>query len=320
MTTAALRATATPTSFPDPELLKAKAASDQPSIVYQPYLDREQHARLAKGAVPFDISFNVGTDAREYELFKTLHQYHKDIGLDKKAFWGLVSSKFELKSPTSFALFLEEADDAFKAGCDCYVYNPMIGNFAIYANVWEQGRVGNPNMDAVINFLDSRGYPVRQPQGLPTFFFCNYMVGNEKFWSGYFEFCEPILAALDEEVRKGTPVGIAYGGSGHYSREPGLGMRPFVIERFVGMYLQKAIQQGLKMAVYRPTRAHFDDKFGKRLADFFYPLFMKKVEALNTSDRSVFDAWHNGRTPVFKSPMLAFHADDPPPWVLSRLG
>lgn len=307
-----------PVTLPDAAFLKEKAASEAPVIIYQPYLEENQKAEVCPGAVPLDISFNKGAASREYELFQLLHAHHRTVGLGDDAFWGLVSRKFELKAPTPFSGFLAEAEAARRSGFDCYAYNPMIGNFSIYINVWEQGRRGHPNMDEIITYLGQRGLRVGQAQGLSTFFFCNYVCGNEKFWSGYFSFCEQILGDFEDNLRRGTPLGLAYGGNANYGRSPELTMRPFIIERLLGLYFQVAAGQGLKVAVYQPTEEDFHRKFGTRLADFFYPLFLKKNAALETGDKDKIEVWQRARLPVFESPMLAFHADDPPPWILNR--
>lgn len=305
--------------MPDAGTLLEKAAGEAPVLVYQPYMEAHQRQRLAAEVVPFDISFAKGQTSREYELFQKLHAHHRAIGLGREVFWGLVSSKFELKSPTSFSQFYKEAQAAQRDGFDCYAYNPMITNCAIYANVWEQGRTGHPNIDPIINHLGQQGYAVMAPQGVENFFLCNYVCGNEKFWSGYFTFCEPILQDLEDHFRRGTPLGKAYGGTADYSPSPDLTMRPFVIERFLGLYLDVARKQGLKVAHYTPTKKDFDDKLGRRLSEFFYPLYLTKIAAAKSGVKEEIAAWHNLRIPVFKSPMLAFHIDDPAEWTLARI-
>ena len=50
---------------------------------------------------------------------------------------GLVSWKFEHKSPISLHAFHSFCQTAFAAGADCAFIDPMIGNEAVYANGWE---------------------------------------------------------------------------------------------------------------------------------------------------------------------------------------
>lgn len=317
MTIAAqLSITPVTTTLPDAAFLKEKAASASSVIVYQPHIGEQQKQELCAGAVPFDIEFNKGKPSREYELFQLVHDHHKAIGLGDDVFWGLVSRKFELKAPTPFSFFLQEAEKARAEGFDCYVYNPMIGNCAIFVNTWEQGRAGHANFEQIINYMAQRGYNISPPQGLKSFFLCNYFCGNERFWSGYFAFCEKLLGELEDGARRGTPVGQAYAGSADYGRSPELTMRPFVIERLLGIYVEAAVKEGLKVSYYEPTKADFDLKFSKRLSDFFYPLYQRKIAFAETRNKADFDAWHALRVQVFQSPMLAFHADDPPEWTL----
>ncbi|MGO7204680.1 glycosyltransferase family 1 protein, partial [Rhizobium ruizarguesonis] len=126
-----------PAGLPDLALLTEKAAGTGSVIVYQPYLDPSQRSQLDAAAMPLDISFNTQATTREYELFLTLHQHHEAIGLSDDVFWGLLSSKFEMQSVTSFPSFVTEAEKARAEGADAYLYNPLIGHAAIYSNVWE---------------------------------------------------------------------------------------------------------------------------------------------------------------------------------------
>ncbi|MGO7522726.1 glycosyltransferase family 1 protein, partial [Rhizobium brockwellii] len=76
------------------------------------------------------------------------------------------------------------------------------------------------------------------PQDKTAFMFCIYFCGNRKFWSGYFAFCERILVSLENQARAGTAAGAAYVCSAHYSRDANAKMRPYVIERLLGLYVQ----------------------------------------------------------------------------------
>lgn len=304
-----------PAHLPDAGFIKAKVSAGE-CLVYQPYLNPDQRAELHSKAIPFDISFNTSAGTREYELFKTLYDHHKAIALDDTAFWGLVSSKFELKAATPFSSFLAAANEARDAGFDGYAYNPMIANAAMYANVWEQGiATGHTGLDKIFEFLLSSGYPAGQPQGHRTFFFCNYICGNDRFWRGYFNYCERILGLLDEDGAAGRPAGLAYRGGASYSRDANAGMRPFVIERLLGLYLQSAVADGLRIATFNPTAADFDRKFGARMGGVFYRLFSQKDEAIERQDPTLFQAWRQARNVVASQPALAIHADDPPGWL-----
>ena len=305
-----------PAGLPDLALLTEKAAGTGSVIIYQPYLDPSQRSHLDAAAMPLDISFNTQATTREYELFLTLHQHHEAIGLGDDVFWGLLSSKFEMKSVTSFPSFVAEAEKARAEGADAYLYNPLIGHAAIYSNVWEHSLLGgHPGMDPIFLHIQELGYPIAPPQDKTAFAFCNYFCGNRKFWSGYFAFCERILGSLENEARLGTPAGIAYAGSAQYSRDANATMRPFVIERLLGLYVQQAAAKGLKIAAFVPAPAHFEWKFGVRLGRMLHGLFAAKEAFLQSRDQAHLTAWQEGRQPLIKQPHLIWGADDPPAWM-----
>ncbi|MBY2983091.1 glycosyltransferase family 1 protein [Rhizobium leguminosarum] len=305
-----------PAGLPDLALLTEKAAGTGSVIIYQPYLDPSQRSQLDAAAMPLDISFNTQATTREYELFLTLHAHHEAIGLSEDVFWGLLSSKFEMKSVTSFPSFVTEAEKARAEGADAYLYNPLIGHAAIYSNVWEHSLLGgHPGMDPIFLHIQELGYPIAPPQDKTAFAFCNYFCGNRKFWSGYFAFCERILGSLENEARLGTPAGTAYAGSAQYSRDANATMRPFVIERLLGLYVQQAAAKGLKIAAFVPAPAHFEWKFGVRLGRMLHGLFAAKEAFLQSRDQAHLTSWQEGRQPLIKQPHLIWGADDPPGWM-----
>ncbi|MGG7577440.1 glycosyltransferase family 1 protein [Rhizobium sp. YTUHZ045] len=305
-----------PAGLPDLALLTEKAAGTGSVIIYQPYLDPSQRSQIDAAAMPLDISFNTQATTREYELFRTLHQHHEAIGLGEDVFWGLLSSKFEMKSVTSFPSFVTEAEKARAEGADAYLYNPLIGHAAIYSNVWEHSLLGgHPGMDPIFLHIQDLGYPIAPPQDKTSFAFCNYFCGNRKFWSEYFAFCERILESLEHQARAGTPAGTAYAGTAHYSRDANAKMRPFVIERLLGLYVQQAAASGLKIAAFVPALADFEWKFGTRLGRMLHGLFAAKEAFLKTRDEALLTSWQEGRQPLIKQPHLIWMADDPPGWM-----
>jgi len=308
--------TTLPAGLPSLESLRGKAAQSGSVIVYQPYLDAGQLAQLDPAALPFDISFNTQSTTREYELFRILHEHHLQAGLPDDMFWGLLSSKFETKSVSSLQSFISEATKARADGADAYLYNPLIGHAAIYSNVWEHALMGgHPGMEPIFTFLRDSGFAIALPQGQTTFFFCNYFAGNRKFWSGYFAFCEHVLNALEQEALRGTAAGRAYSGTANYSRDSNAAMRPFVIERLLGLYIPHAVASGMKVSAFSPSAADFEWKFGARTGRLLHDLFERKEAFLQTREPSRLEAWQEGRMPVAKEPHLIWNADDPPAWV-----
>lgn len=290
-----------------------------PVVIYQPYLSGMQLNQIHPQAVALDISFNTDAASREYELFAHLRARHADEGFDSAAFWGLVSTKFEVKSVSSFADFVAQAGIAQAQGADAYLYNPLIGCASIYANVWEQAMLGgHPGMEPIFMHLNEKGYGAALPQAGNRFFFCNYMCGNQKFWDGYFQFCETILAMLEDEAGRGTTVGRTYAGQANYSRDKNALMRPFVIERLLGLYLQSPLAQGLNVRTYIPTQADFEWKFGARMGRLLHHLYELKQIFVATRDQGAIREWQEARQPLVKQPQLIWQMDDPPAWMPAR--
>ncbi|NTJ43605.1 glycosyltransferase family 1 protein [Agrobacterium larrymoorei] len=305
-----------PVGLPDLQQLNERAEQTGGVLVYQPYLDAGQLQGIDPLALAFDISFNTQSGTREYELFRILDQHHAAVDLPENMFWGLVSSKFELKSVSTLTSFISEAELALKSGADAYLYNPLIGHAAIYSNVWEHAMMGgHPGMNPIFQYLQNKGYPIAAPQGRTSFFFCNYFVANRRFWQGYFAFCEHVLDSLEREAELGTPVGKAYSGNANYSRDADAAMRPFVIERLLGLYIPHAVASGMTVSAFVPSAEDFEWRFGGRVGRYLHSLFECKEEFLQSKDKAYLEAWQETRMPIVKQPQLIWHGDDPPTWM-----
>lgn len=303
-----------------PNVTGMLAAAGAPRI-YQPYLNDGQRAVLSPLAQPLDISFNTGSTSREYELFQHIFNLNRTSGFPDHQFWGLVSSKFEHKSPISFQDFAQEAARAQAGGFDAFVINPMIGYAAVHVNVWEQGiQSGHQGLGVIHQFLAQKGLPVAVLEGEQTFALCNYVCGNRKFWEGYFSFMETMLGLLEAEKQQQTPVGSVYGGGAGYARDASAAMRIFVIERLLGCYITVASQTtGLKVASYVPQLEDFALKFGTRLSGHLHGLYQMKSSLLRQPTQADVDRtlhmWNEQRMRVLAAPHLIWQLDDPPDWV-----
>lgn len=294
------------------------AATIGTPLLYQPYFSEAQRHDLSPACAHLDASFNTGTTAREFELFEHLNAKQTAAGFPADRFWGLVSSKFDQKSPVPITEFLKQAEAAQAAGYDGYVLNPMIGNAAIYANVWEQGvACGHRGMAEVQTFLHQRGYPVGILQGAESFAFCNYMCGNTRFWANYFHLLNTIIAELEAEAERGSAIGSIYSGGASYQRDRTATMRPFILERLLTSYLTIAPLSGaIKIATYRASRDDFDYKFGPRIASRLYPLYDLKDRAVASGDDTLARAWFTERAPIVsQAAVLIWNLDDPPGWL-----
>lgn len=239
--------------------------------IYQSYTGTQQQGFLSPDTLPYDYRDNPGT---EYEIFKTLHRELGDI----QEPWGVLSWKFELKTHISVAEFKAQAQQAFDNGAQCVFVNPMISAESVFTNVWEQGIVtGHSGIEALVPFLMERGYLRMTDLFMPrsTFALCNYFVAKPAFWARYFDYVDAVLLDLEEEARNGTPVGVVYAGSGHYGRQPGLSMKPFIVERLLSGFIA---QSGLPVHAIELSLPTYKHKFGNLLGNTLHRLSVMKNE------------------------------------------
>ena len=286
--------------------------------IYQAYLDAWQREFVCAGAIPFDASANSAPGTREYELFRQIHADPARRDSDEP--WGLVSWKFEHKAPVSLATFRDFCNAAFADGADCAFINPMIGNEAVYANVWEQGiHCAHTGIEQVAYHLEEQmGIRVAAVSDVNSFAFCNYFVANDRFWDMYFDFIEQALGLLDEEAVRGTEVGQIYSGSGQYERDETASMRIFVIERLFSSFLLK--QNSLRVAAYKPAAADFHGKFGVRMGQMLWNFSRFKQRAVESDDLSLYKIWDTQRTALLADRQIhtVWNLDDPFAMPLTR--
>lgn len=281
-------------------------------------MDAQQRSFVCDGAIPFDAARNRAPGTREYELFRQLHA--DPANREGAAPWGLVSWKFEHKAPIGFHAFAEFCQQAFAAGADCAFINPMIGNEAVYANVWEQGiHCAHTGIEKIAYFLEQQmGIRVAAVSDTSTFAFCNYFVANGRFWDAYFDFIGHALELLDAEAARGSEVGQIYSGNGQYERDSGASMRVFVIERLFSSFLLQ--QEAFRVCAYAPAAIDYERKFGVRMGALLWNLSRVKQRAVQADDLSVYRVWDKQRTALLSDwhIHIVWNLDDPFSMPLTR--
>lgn len=271
--------------------------------LYQPYLTEQQRSRVADCAIPHDMRNNTSFDTREYELFRDIFAQRAS---NTKP-WGLVSLSFELKTTIPLAAFRQFAGERFAQGSDCVFINPYISLEALYSNVWEQWQLSNRELPIfdLMNFLESikpncffpaRRYPL---MGKDQFAFCNYFVGNQRFWIKYFEFVETVMAALERERSLNTRVGIFYTGTVNYPRDPRITSRPFIIERLFSSFVKS--QTDVIFSSWSWNDRDYASKFGNRLGKHLQQISNLKNRSIEFRDVQSLERWHNLRQAVWQN-------------------
>lgn len=254
--------------------------------VYQAYVNAEQFDLISPCAIPYDASHNNSNDTREYELFKEIFEKRGD----REKPWGLLSSKFELKTGLSLSGFLEFAVREFSRGCEFVFINPFIGHEAVYLNVWEQGVRAQPGMKKILGSLGgSFSSSLGLVSGVESFSFCNYFLGTPFFWRSYFRFVDSVTDFLDAEAVRFSEAGKVWKGEGNYRPDPSATMRPFVIERLFFEFIRA--HPSMRRSFFQYEAGHYEFKFGARLGMILWELSGMKAKAIKARDLSLLREW-----------------------------
>lgn len=273
---------------------------------FQSFIGSEQASFLFSGAVPVDASNNSDGSSREYELFKQIYNERRNNPRP----WGLVSWKFNHKNTIPIERFLEYAEEKLNSGYECVAINPMIGNEAIFWNVWEQGGIALKKMQTVIKFFELQmadSVDIRALHGSDHFCFCNYFIATPKFWRGYFKFVDQVCESLDQQTRQGTEVGKVWQGSADYIPDDSATMRPFIIERLLSSYFK--LLKKTDFIIFRHHEESYRQKFGEKLGNVVYQLSLLK----NSSNLAHFEKWKRLRSAFAKDRLFraTVALDDP---------
>lgn len=285
---------------------QSKQNNSNEIILYQAYLNNEQLASLNPICTPHNASQNTAPEKREYQLFKNI--FNKEKNKDVK--WGLISSRFSSKTLVSENEFYAFCKDSLANGYDCAFINPMIGNEALFINVWEQGINNHKGMSAIAKFLQNEcALNISEYHNSEKFAFCNYFVGNNLFWSNYIKFVDDIVNAIEKKCKKDPELNEVWSGSAKYKKDYTATMKPFVIERLFSLFI--ASNTSLKVISYQYKQEQYTDKFGKHLGDTLYELHkLKKMNTSNTSNE--LNIWKNLRQKLVQSGLLSavYNLDD----------
>jgi hypothetical protein len=279
--------------------------------LFQGYFDEASKQYLDPLAVPVDISFNLNHPLYEFNIFRSL--------LDKKIMdpaagpVGLISWKFETKTLVSVGEFCAFCDKAFAAGADVAFINPMIAAEAVYKDVWEQAEhAGHKGMRTVVDALFSQQQ--RNQLGLmpkSAFAFCNYFVGNARFWSDYMAFCDEILNRIEAFKETNPPVYELVYGSANYFRNSGADFRPFILERLFSSFL--LLQPGIRSAHFEYAPHVYDKKFGADIGKYLHLLSGLKNNGFNSRNLEVLKKWNEARIRLLLGPPMGIELMDDPP-------
>ena len=210
-------------------------------------------------------------------------------------------------------MFLDFSENAFSFGTDVVFINPMIGNESMYKNVWEQGEhCGHVGMLVILEALFSKN-ELEKINIMPksVFSFCNYFIGNKKFWDAYIKFCDGVLEKIASLKEKNLPVFELIYTSAHYMRNQTLDFRTFILERLFSTFL--LLNGHIKSVFFDYASDVFEKKFGGEVGKYLYSLSVLKNDAILNADIAKLKKWNKMRRVALNSPVGIWARDDPTP-------
>lgn len=160
--------------------------------------------------------------------------------------------------------------------------------------------------------------PFNAPMDKNTFALCNYFVAKPSFWNSYFAFVDKVITLLDQEVAKGSEIGVIFAGTGSYHRDGNITMKPFVIERLFSTFIQ---HHQFKVASLNYGKNIYEVKFGGKFGEFLFQLSALKNTALQLKEENLLRAYDQVRFFIYSNPTYMASLsllDDPPDFFLTK--
>lgn len=202
---------------------------DRAAKIHQIYYRRGQKKHLDGRFQPWD---NTANPRPEWAELWVMLQAFENRSRCFSELTGFVSWKFHRKT----GLNGREVFDfiASRPGYDCYIFNPLTLQTALFASVWDQGEYWHPGIkERAVRLLGECGIEADLDRRVDTFAttaYCNYFVAGSRFWDAYFKLMTRVFEALEKRRREGKGSRQATIHNGRRYR-----FEPFLVERFFGV-------------------------------------------------------------------------------------
>lgn len=202
--------------------------------VYQIYYLDGQKPELEKAFIPYSNLDNTRPEWFEYHVFRKEYFKKTLFGGDYTGFFSWKYRQKSLISGDDFIKFIHQ-----NPGYDAYFVNPYPHDSFMVRNVWFQGDKCHPHlMDFTQKLFDKLkfGIDLKELRNTPeSTGFCNYWVGNQKFWEKYIALAEPIYQYIENCL---TPEEQAFI-STRADKQIKASYHPFIMERLFSTLLAK---------------------------------------------------------------------------------
>lgn len=168
--------------------------------IHQIYYLPSQVPLLDPDFIPYDNTANANREFAEYHVFE---QEYRKCQIKKDALTGYVSWKFGQKTRLKGWQFIEFIKKS--PGYDVYFVTPFVSQIKLFRNVWLQGNFYHPgSLPLAQKIFDRAGHHIdlaSERHDASTVLYCNYWVGNKRFWDAYMSFTKPIVRELRKMLR-----------------------------------------------------------------------------------------------------------------------
>ena len=229
--------------------------------IYQIFYLDYQKSSLEKDFIPYDNRANPRPEWCEYFVFR--ENFNKGICSTGHP-TGFISWKFNQKTGlhgTDFHQFIRE-----NSGADVYFINPFVDEAAFYQNLWLQGERNHPGLiELSQHIFDRVGYKIDLKSLVMPFeksLYCNYFVGNTKFWKSFMEFCEPIYDEIENNLDPESKKFLSQRADQTIKAD----YRPFIFERLFSTFL--CLHPEISSKSYANSPKALELRYGKESARF----------------------------------------------------
>jgi len=176
----------------------ARRAARPQAVMFQNFYAPGQEAKLDPAFVWQDVTQDGRKEYWEIALF--VRMYHS--GQYRKAdYTGMVSPKFGEKTRITGADFLRFVER--NPGYDVYFINPYPCEAYYSFNVWEHGEICHAGLMTIAQDLFDRagiGWDIATlgRNSHATLLYCNYWLGNERFWDRYMAVILRLLQTIED--------------------------------------------------------------------------------------------------------------------------
>lgn len=208
-------------------------AYDNNIKLHQIYYNKSQLHSISKYATPYFNSED--NDSKIWHEFGVFVREYVKMSYKHYKYSGYVSWRFEEKTTIKLHKFLNFILE--NPGYDVYFINPFPELELLYKNVWDQGEEHHPGITQLAQeLLNIANLNVKISEiqfNSNTMGFCNYWVGNNKFWEEFLNFTLPIYKYLSNITEKERLKYLK--DSGYHT---GVGYIPFIMERMFSTFLE----------------------------------------------------------------------------------